>query len=61
MSNDKHASKSKAHKKETKISSADDLIKTGKSGEIELDEVYGGGAIKSGADGKPYLKVDYDR
>jgi hypothetical protein len=40
MSKDKPVPKSKAEpsKKGTKISPADDLIKTGKSGDIELDE-----------------------
>jgi hypothetical protein len=53
MSKDKPIPKSKAEpsKKGTKISPADDLIKTGKSGDIELDEeelkrVSGGAAMK---------------
>jgi len=38
MSNDKPVPDKADPKKETKISSADDLIKTSKSGDIELDE-----------------------
>ena len=38
MSNDKPVPDKVDPKKETKISSADDLTKTGKSGDIELDE-----------------------
>ena len=52
MSNDKPVSdKVHPNSKETKISSADDLTKTSKSGDVELDEeelkrVTGGGGIK---------------
>ena len=49
MGTDKHEDKSK---KETKISPADELTKTSKSGDIELDEeelkrVSGGGGSKT--------------
>jgi len=57
---------------ESKNESADDLTKSKKPGDIQLNEeelkdVSGGGthiksgtmtAVKSGADSKPYLKVD---
>jgi hypothetical protein len=55
MSKDKPVPKSKAEpsKKGTKISPADDLIKTSKTGDVELEEeelkrVTGGSAIKFG-------------
>jgi hypothetical protein len=40
MSNDKPEGKSTVHpkKEDTKISSADDLTKTSKTGDVELDE-----------------------
>ena len=57
MSKDKPVPKSKAEpsKKGTKISSADELIKTGKSGDIELDEE----ALKRVAGGSIDDKMKY--
>jgi hypothetical protein len=54
MGTDKPVPKSKV-KKDKKISSADDLIKTGKSGDIELDEE----ALKRVAGGSIDDKMKY--